>query len=769
MPFNEMDRCPKCKSTVSPEDLFCGMCGTKLVAQEQPLYQAGCSRRGIILTDTYALAIKLQTPHKVILEILDHYVQSLAPHIAYRILDLHEQAASSSFLSIPYKQKPGWEECHKILYKRHLATPHPDTEYLFIIGGDDIIPIPEIPNHIMPGAGDTVPSDLLYGYFDPILAQVNINTVIKSPQQYYVGRLPLGTDATLLHLQEYLERAIPAIETGIPVQMAYAQCDPSWKLVSNAVVNPLRQKELIPDIEADPSLAFNSIFLSPYVTDDNIDKAFNPYANLYYFNLHGSSQPETPCFIGRSDDEEQKAFAAIYPTAFQYAQLDNIVVTEACYGGKHQGLPTDKSMLLSSISHSTLLYLGSSITAYGLPDKCYLQTPLLYGADIMAQAFVSHLMAGYTAGEALALTHDLLLNQSVEVGETAAANMLTVLEFSLYGDPSLKAHFPGQEPSPRLVHRMEKSENAPDFHCEELYNEAKSTSILSMVRNRIDSRLQELNEGIQQELAQYGVRPRKLSAVFRIRYGSLSQQLFAYTTDKGDHPVVVVKEGSKQLHLFISKSGNAGWQSGLTQSLSINYEVLFRRATQRFRLVSLTNEGNTILGNTGNGNLIADMPPISLDGRIERKSKVLVKTFNTVLATIYRPSMERQDIPLLACKSCEYDFSLLVNPLSVLLETELRLSVIKYFALHGIKCPEKATFGGILHCMKENSSRLPECGLSPRLTEQLKQLHELRNEAAHRGGIDETHFLSFYKNFVRFVTSSAFSSLMELKMKLKNK
>ena len=83
---------------------------------------------------------------------------------------------------------------------------------------------------------------------------------------------------------------------------------------------------------------------------------------MQYKNMREYSHEEFVELVERMSEEELLDFSAKY---------DNIVVTEACFGGKYIGLPTNGSMLLSSMSNSTMLYLGSSVTAYGTIDKRY--------------------------------------------------------------------------------------------------------------------------------------------------------------------------------------------------------------------------------------------------------------------------------------------------------------------------------------------------------------------------------------------------------------
>lgn len=753
-----MDYCPNCGYKILQEDLFCGNCGFSLSQIRSKSNSSSGTCKGIIFTDTLALATKLRVSLGVVCNALKNYINKVASQITYELLDYSNASSSSLRGCYDRNTRKDWLRYHKFLYSKYSFLWNSDIEYLFIIGSDDIIPMPLFQNFI-PGTDGVVSSDILYGYFDMISQSVNLNTVFKSSLRFHIGRLPLSTDATFDQLQSYLDRSANVIGKGIPVQMVYAQCDPNWKQVSKNVVSQLSEKKLIPHVEADLQLIYNDIFLSPFVTKDNIGEAFNTYANLYYFNLHGSSVPEVSCFLGFSENDESrcKPYVAITPKSFEESLCDNIVVTEACYGGRHNGLAMNDSMLLTSMYNETLLYLGSSITAYGAVDKIYKKSACMYGADILAKEFISGLMSGYTAGEALHLARKKLFMNSVD--EYKLVNMLTILEFSLYGDPFLTALFPNSSKEKEIVSPEYSSEIVKnDIQVEVLYQSAGS--VLSLVRNKVNHELQEISNRIQEELVGLGMQPRKLLSVFHIKYGSIAQHMFCYQTEGGISPLVAVNEYNNKKVIIMPKVNNA------ISHISVDYRNLYREACQRFGLQSFEEEVAPQFINSPSDNSGRQRKSVLIDRRIEKKSKQQIKTFNAVLDLVYRPDMEHSDIISLSYKTCDYDFSLLINPLCILLETELKQSVIKFLSRH-VSLPKDMTFGSILYCMNENLSLLKSCGISSDFVVLLDKLRPRRNKASHSGGINEQDFLAFYGNFIKAVTSTSFTNMMELKQMIK--
>ena len=104
-------------------------------------------------------------------------------------------------------------------------------EYLFIIGGDDTIPMPCIKHYIRNDKhDDTIDTDLLYAYpyGEKVLPLFENMEIFKYDQQFFIGRLPFGNDASIEDLYNYLYRDLEQT-LGVALEEAYGQCDPNWK------------------------------------------------------------------------------------------------------------------------------------------------------------------------------------------------------------------------------------------------------------------------------------------------------------------------------------------------------------------------------------------------------------------------------------------------------------------------------------------------------------------------------------------------------------
>ena len=750
-----MGTCHYCGAILEVGDRFCGNCGhptTYVNSQMNLQYEIKqeYKPKGIILTDSLRLARKFKVQQTFVLSSIHNYINEVSPYISYSLLDTYQSPSDN------------WQLYHQALFKDKRISLLKKMEYLFIIGSDDIIPVPLVQNCMVTNKKEFVPTDIVYGCNISYYSQngEDINSIIRSKQFFHVGRLPLALDASFFQLQDYLNRSTNLMGKGIPVQIAYGQSDPHWKNVSMEVISNLNNKNLLPSIEAPSSVFHDKIFLSPYITCETVDKAFNKYGNLFYFNMHGSGDPEVPQFIGKSTEDE-KSYLGIGPETLNIIKYDNIIVTEACYGGKYIGLETDKSMLLSSMTNSTMLYLGSSVVAYGTIDAALKEGTGISSADIVAKEFIQHLMEGFSAGDSLYKARLSILNRKRNI---SVPDLLTIYEFCLYGDPALKAKFPNQQEIASGSHDCLSDElNSNNLYIEEVYNEQPtSDSILSLIRNRVDNSLQSLNEDIQRHLAEIGIKPRQLTSISKVRFGLALQHMFTYKTELGETPVVIVDDHDQSKTVLMPK-GSIEQCLIDAERLSIDYEHIFCTYNNQYRLIPSSEDEQPIL--EGNGHQIKT---VYIDKRIEPKSKRQIKTFNAVLNQVYRPEMIQGDIATLGTKDCDYDFSPLINPLAVILETEFRSGFGPLIKKNGSGWPVKPTLGSMAYCFENNEQLLSRLGFTSEFITWVKMIcHDYRNPAAHIGGTDESKFLEFYEQFIAFVSSPFFIKILELKQNYK--
>ena len=407
------------------------------------------------------------------------------------------------------------------------------SQYLFIIGGSDIIPMPCI-HHYIPNDSndDSIDTDMLYAYpyGKEMITLLENQAAFTYDQLFFVGRLPLGEDASLEDLCGYLERDID-YSNGFPMNEAYGQCDPHWKKVSSYVANDLLNGNYFRDLSRylSPDHYYNRLLLSPMVVEGNLQQVFHTNASLYYFNLHGGEGLESRGYAGvMLNKEEYGALPAIEPEHMMTCEEPNIVISEACYGGRFIGLDQHHSMLLASLFTNTLAFVGSSRVAWGaVDDASSPQSGVSVSyADIIAGYFISTILQGYTVAEALFIARSAVLQGTVP-GDPHAA--LTVVEFNLFGDPMTTMNVrTNLKSGNKATSKTTLIDPNTKIGCtiEKIKTEKENGSILEQVRGAVNANIQQIHDTIGQHLyANYGIKPRPMEEVLKIKYSNGQEEM----------------------------------------------------------------------------------------------------------------------------------------------------------------------------------------------------------------------------------------------------
>lgn len=531
---------------------------------------------GFILTNISAVAEKLNVSHDAVLTEIEAFIEGKKRFgVCYKLLDVGDYAFRCSSRRVHLTTKNSVIDFLDILLDAHndeVRRGAPESTYLFIIGGHEIIPMPlATPRYVTAcGLDDrTVNSDLLYAspYGKDAYEAFSWDALFfKYDMLFMPARLPLAEDSSLADLSNYFNRAL-ANGNGIKLECAYAQCDPHWKRMSSEVTSDLRHCRLFPTYteKIPPSLFFNDIFLTPDICFENetLYKVFNKGANLYFFNLHGCSLSESPAYVGQSVSDEDLWVAGMLPQALMYCSEPNIVVTGACFGGRffasekqeQRDLPKSQSMVQAAMSSKTLLFLGASRTAFGGMETAT-QVPIEHG-DVMSLCFFHNLLRGKDAGTSLLEARREFFRHKL----LSPASLMTVTEFNLFGDPTLTVRHHGT-PTSQLPSRhgtplkdssrsLAPRDAAIGFKEEKLSTENTSGSLLDHIRASVNANLAQIRDTITQKLYNmYGVKPRKLSSMFKVKYEDGREHLLLNYELTGN------KEVDNQMLVFADSQGN---------------------------------------------------------------------------------------------------------------------------------------------------------------------------------------------------------------------
>lgn len=542
--------CPECGNRIEDQNIhFCPECGARIeqesnTEKKTPVkpHPQGMSMHGLIFTNLDLLAEKTGTDEQSLMAIFDAFIRQKREYgISYKLVDAGNYTyRKSGFWGNSKKvhlkiTSPLWDYMDILtdVHNGEQAAGDEISQYLFIIGGSDIIPMPYI-HHYIPNDSndDSIDTDMLYAYpyGKEMITLLENQAAFTYDQLFFVGRLPLGEDASLEDLCGYLERNID-YSNGFPMNEAYGQCDPHWKKVSSYVANDLLNGNYFRDLSRylSPDHYYNRLLLSPMVVEGNLQQVFHTNASLYYFNLHGGEGLESRGYAGvMLNKEEYGALPAIEPEHMMTCEEPNIVISEACYGGRFIGLDQHHSMMLASLFTNTLAFVGSSRVAWGaVDDASSPQSGVSVSyADIIAGYFISAIPQGYTVAEALFIARSAVLQGTVP-GDPHAA--LTVVEFNLFGDPMTTMNVrTNLKSGNKITSKTTLVDPNTKIGCtiEKIKTEKENGSILEQVRGAVNANIQQIHATIGQHLyASYGIKPRPMEEVLKIKYSNGQEEM----------------------------------------------------------------------------------------------------------------------------------------------------------------------------------------------------------------------------------------------------
>ena len=542
--------CPECGNRIEDQNIhFCPECGARIeqesnTEKKTPVkpHPQGMSMHGLIFTNLDLLAEKTGTDEQSLMAIFDAFIRQKREYgISYKLVDAGNYTyRKSGFWGNSKKvhlkiTSPLWDYMDILMdiHNGEQAAGDEISQYLFIIGGSDIIPMPCI-HHYIPNDSndDSIDTDMLYAYpyGKEMITLLENQAAFTYDQLFFVGRLPFGEDASLEDLCGYLERDID-YSNGFPMNEAYGQCDPHWKKVSSYVANDLLNGNYFRDLSRylSPDHYYNRLLLSPMVVEGNLQQVFHTNASLYYFNLHGGEGLESRGYAGvMLNKEEYGALPAIEPEHMMTCEEPNIVISEACYGGRFIGLDQHHSMMLASLFTNTLAFVGSSRVAWGaVDDTSSPQSGVSVSyADIIAGYFISAILQGYTVAEALFIARSAVLQGTVP-GDPHAA--LTVVEFNLFGDPMTTMNVrTNLKSGNKTTSKTTLVDPNTKIGCtiEKIKTQKENGSILEQVRGAVNANIQQIHATIGQHLyASYGIKPRPMEEVLKIKYSNGQEEM----------------------------------------------------------------------------------------------------------------------------------------------------------------------------------------------------------------------------------------------------
>lgn len=479
---------------------------------------------GIILTDGNALARKYGCSIQEVYDVFNDFIQNAYDQQMYwTFLDISQYGLDSTH------ETPSWIECNEAV-SRCIAdnnlTAGPDL-HLFIIGGDDVIPIPRVEDP-WPYGGERIPTDTCYAfegtYIVDLLDSRDSDFTVGCARNN-VARLPLEDG----QLDTDIRSDIGAYFNisgmyggGIPVGNVLMISNRDWIPASCTMTQHL---PLLYNTD-DPELIRNGMYISPkLLTEDSeslsiycksLDKA-----DMLMFNLHGADAEGMCGFY--SEDE------AFNPSLLNQGRA-RVFNTVACFGARYAGYKRNDSMLLSALyGGGVLLYTGSLIPVpmFSNEETDEARQLLLNpgtGCEVLMRLYPLYQFKGMTGGKAMLQAKCDYFNMCRHV-EDDCFSMSTALMFCLYGNPML--HVRRREyvvesalqndAMPPAPIKADGSPLKKTMRQRLLQKDKSNQSLIDQIRGYVDENLNAIRNMVEQHLyQQLGLKPEMLDSIDQV-------------------------------------------------------------------------------------------------------------------------------------------------------------------------------------------------------------------------------------------------------------
>jgi hypothetical protein len=270
-----------------------------------------------------------------------------------------------------------------------------DIDFLLLLGGDEVVPFFRLANPC-DDADEWVLSDSPYASRDD-------NYTIP---ERVCARIPDCGSVSFMIKQLVKDKPVHEKSFGLS---AYV-----WRRASEEVYRPI----------GTPA----ELKTSPPVTSDGFKTIWLQERDYLYFNVHGSKVSSS--WYGQRGGE--------YPVAMQPGNIKKaggVVASEACYGAYIINKNIDEAISLTFLEEDEILgFCGSTTIAYG-PAQ-----PPSGEADLLVKYFFEYARQGLTLGESFRNAKLDFARKAVRRhGFLDDDDQKTLLQFVLYGDPTLRA------------------------------------------------------------------------------------------------------------------------------------------------------------------------------------------------------------------------------------------------------------------------------------------------------------------------------------------
>ena len=487
----------------------------------QPAADALDDRYGIILTNANALARKYGCSTQDVYDVFNDFIQNAYDQRMYwTFLDIAQYGMDSA------NEPPSWIECNEAVSRciaENKLTAGADL-HLFIIGGDDVIPIPRVEDP-WPYGSERIPTDTCYAFEGTYIVDLLDNRdsdFTVGCARNNVARLPLEDGKLSTDIRSDLGAYFNIsgmYGDGIPVGNVLMISNRDWIPASCTMTQHL---PLLYNND-DPELIRNGMYISPKLLTQDAEslgiycKSLDN-ADMLMFNLHGADAKGMCGFYSEAE--------AFNPSLLSHGKA-RVFNTVACFGARYAGYDRNDSMLLSALyGGGVLLYTGSlvSVPMFSNGETDEVRELILNpgtGSEVLMRLHPLYQFKGMTGGKAMLQAKCDYFNMCRNI-EDDCFSMSTALMFCLYGNPMLNVRR-----SDHVIESALRNDAMPPAAVKAdgmplrktmrqrlMKKDMNSQSLIDQIRGYVDDNLNAIRTMVEQHLyRQLGLNPQTLDSI----------------------------------------------------------------------------------------------------------------------------------------------------------------------------------------------------------------------------------------------------------------
>lgn len=487
----------------------------------QPAADALDDRYGIILTNANALARKYGCSTQDVYDVFNDFIQNAYDQRMYwTFLDIAQYGMDSA------NEPPSWIECNEAVSRciaENKLTAGADL-HLFIIGGDDVIPIPRVEDP-WPYGSERIPTDTCYAFEGTYIVDLLDNRdsdFTVGCARNNVARLPLEDGKLSTDIRSDLGAYFNISSMygdGIPVGNVLMISNRDWIPASCTMTQHL---PLLYNND-DPELIRNGMYISPKLLTQDAEslgiycKSLDN-ADMLMFNLHGADAKGMCGFYSEAE--------AFNPSLLSHGKA-RVFNTVACFGARYAGYDRNDSMLLSALyGGGVLLYTGSlvSVPMFSNGETDEVRELILNpgtGSEVLMRLHPLYQFKGMTGGKAMLQAKCDYFNMCRNI-EDDCFSMSTALMFCLYGNPMLNVRR-----SDHVIESALRNDAMPPAAVKAdgmplrktmrqrlMKKDMNSQSLIDQIRGYVDDNLNAIRTMVEQHLyRQLGLNPQTLDSI----------------------------------------------------------------------------------------------------------------------------------------------------------------------------------------------------------------------------------------------------------------